>query len=132
MEHIPQNDIVPILKECHRLLRKGGIISLTIDYLDHWSYFDQNVSAYNFLKYSEQEWRKYNPALHYQNRLRHKDYFTAISQTDFEIVENHPKMPLEEDLGGLNRMKIAPIFHNNYSIEELAVKSSSIILRKKA
>ena len=71
LEHIPRDDIAGILAECRRILAEDGVMSFRIDYQDHFSYFDSRISVYNFLRYSERAWAWYNPALHYQNRLRH-------------------------------------------------------------
>jgi hypothetical protein len=62
------------MRECHRLCHSGSVLSLKIDYSDHYANADLTISKYNFLRYSAAEWRKYNPSLHYQNRLRHCDY----------------------------------------------------------
>ena len=57
LEHIPSNDILTILNECYRILKKGGIMCMTTDYRDHWSFHDNSISIYNFLKYSQREWK---------------------------------------------------------------------------
>lgn len=128
-EHIPLEDIILILNESYRILKPGGILSLIIDYQDHWSYFDDKLSAYNFLKYSDKEWKKYNPSLHYQNRLRHKDYLSIISKTDFEIMDIIPTMPSELDFDALNKLKIN-VKYKEYTINELSIKGSQIVLKK--
>jgi predicted SAM-dependent methyltransferase len=129
LEHIPKNDILLILKECYRILNKGGILSMTIDYQDHWSYFDKNISIYNYLKYTSREWKKYNPSLHYQNRMRHSDYLSLISQTDFKIVKEVPRQPNEIDKETLSKIEIAEEF-KNYEFEDLAIRGSEIVLIK--
>ncbi len=129
-EHIPKDDIVAILNECYRVLKPGGILSARIDYQDHWSYFDSNLSVYEFLKYSSAKWKIYNPSLHYQNRLRHKDYIEIISKTDFEVLEDNVDMPSSEGIQALKSMKIDDYFLNNYSFDELAVRRSWMVLRK--
>jgi SAM-dependent methyltransferase len=43
MEHIPPDDILKILNETYRIMKKGGILSMDIDYIDHWAYFDYFV-----------------------------------------------------------------------------------------
>src|SRR5262249_13944634 len=53
LEHVPPEDIRAILRECHRCLRDDGVMSFLIDYQDHYSYFDANISGYNFLRYSD-------------------------------------------------------------------------------
>ena len=44
LEHIPKKNILLILKECYRILNRGGILSMIIDYQDHWSYFDKKIN----------------------------------------------------------------------------------------
>lgn len=129
-EHIPKNIIPDILAECYRILNKGGIASFVIDYQDHWSYFDKSLSVYNFLIFSENEWAKYNPSLHYQNRLRHKDYLDLIKMTDFKVLEVQPVEPSDEDYKKIRELQIHPGFINDYALEELAIKSAHIILTK--
>lgn len=65
LEHIPFTDIIKIMKECYRILSYQGIMSIVIDYQDHWSYFDHSISVYNMLQYEKKEWEKYNPTRHY-------------------------------------------------------------------
>jgi len=130
LEHIPKNDISKILQECYRILKKYGIVSCFIDYTDHWSHFDRTISIYNFLKYSPSKWQRYNPSLHYQNRLRHKDYLELISQTGFDVLENSPVLPSKEEMESLRTLEIAPFFLRRYTTEELAIKRAKIVLRK--
>ncbi len=131
-EHIPISDILPILLECHRILKANGIFSIAIDYGDHWSHFDSNISRYNFLKFSPRQWEKYNPSLHFQNRLRHKDYLELMAKANFRIVEETAAIPVEREFDSLKKMKINDYFTDNYSYEELAVKGSKIVLQKEA
>src|SRR5205823_13839725 len=57
LEHIPPEAIRLILRECYRVLRDRGVISLLIDYNDHYTYSDHKISVYNFLRYSDWVWR---------------------------------------------------------------------------
>jgi len=129
LEHISSQDILLILKECYRILKKGGVISMTIDYKDHWSYFDKNISIYNYLKYSSKEWEKYNPKLHFQNRLRHSDYIKLISKTNFNIAKVSLIHPSSNDLGILETVKLHSDFLN-YDFFDLSTKGSEIVLIK--
>jgi len=129
LEHIPKKDILLILKESYRILNKGGILSVIIDYEDHWSFRDKNISVYNFLKYSSSEWKRYNPSLHYQNRMRHSDYLSLISQTDFKIVKNLPRYPNEIDKKTLKTLDIAEEY-KKYDLDDLSIKGSEIVLMK--
>jgi SAM-dependent methyltransferase len=128
-EHIPEQDLYFILNETYRILKQGGILSLIIDYRDHWSYFDNSISIYNFLTYSDRAWKKYNPSLHYQNRLRHKDYLNIISKTNFKIMEDIAELPSKEEIKILEKLAINNKF-KDYSIEELSIKGSLIVLKK--
>ena len=85
LEHVPTGEIPSLLAECRRLLRPGGVITLLIDYKDHYGAFDPSCSVYNFLRFSDRRWRKYSPSFHYQNRLRHSDYLRLVELAGFEI-----------------------------------------------
>lgn len=129
-EHIPKEAVPEIFSDCYRILKKGGILSCRIDYRDHWSYFDRNISIYNFLKYSPSKWRRYNPSLHYQNRFRHVDYLNIINQMDFEIIEDNPVPPSDKEMELLKTLEIDSVFLDNYTCDELAIKEAAIVLRK--
>lgn len=128
-EHVPEKDLYNILIETYNILKPGGIFILKIDYRDHWAFFDKNISIYNYLKYSDQEWERYNPSLHYQNRLRHIDHIKIIKKTSFEIVNVDLNLPSHEELIQLKSLKVSEKF-KKYNIDDLSIKSSIIVLRK--
>lgn len=128
-EHIPEKDLLPILLECYRILKTGGILALIIDYRDHWSFFDGGLSVYNFLTYSKAKWERYNPSLMYQNRLRHKDYTDIIRKTNFSITEEIPTHPSKELFDSIKGLEINESYRK-YTLEELSIIGSIIILRK--
>jgi SAM-dependent methyltransferase len=130
LEHIPANEIPLIFSECYRVLKTGGIMASTIDYVDHYSYFDKSISAYNFLKYPETTWQIYNPGIQYQNRLRHKDFLLAAGSAGFAIVEDDHYMPAVEDIKLIETMKLNNDFRSKYQSGELAIKNGFIVLRK--
>lgn len=86
LEHIPPLDIKKILAECRRILSPDGIMSMKIDYSDHYSHSDATIGPYNFLQFSEKEWAQHNHVHHYQNRLRHSDYSKMFSAAGFKIL----------------------------------------------
>lgn len=128
-EHIPPDDIKLILAECRRILNNDGLMSFKIDYQDHYYDFDKKISVYNFLQYSDSQWKKYNPDLHYQNRLRHKEYLKMFDEAGFEILEEYRTDGTEQDLEVISNLPIDSKF-KNFDIEELAVRESRLILRK--
>lgn len=129
LEHIPFHGIHAILEECHRILKEDGLMSFKIDYKDHYSYFDRSVSNYNFLKYSDKAWAIFNTDLHYQNRLRHMDYERLLKISGFDIIEERRVEATEADLKAIEQLQIDKMFRD-YTLEELSVRSSHIILRK--
>jgi len=129
LEHIPANDTRLILRECRRILRDDGLISILIDYDDHYSYFDSKISSYNFLKYSDRHWALFNPPLHYQNRLRHTDYVKLFESEGFEIVEEQRRDGRDAELKTIEQMSISDRF-KTYSLLNLAVRNALFVLRK--
>jgi hypothetical protein len=76
-------------------------VSSRIDLSDHFSHFDDSVSPYNFIRYSDRRWSLVNSALLYQNRLRRSDYVSAYERADLELVAERPWRPdvaLPDDL----------------------------------
>ncbi len=94
-EHVPEDDLAAIFRECFRLLRPGGAFSCRIDLQDHYSYFDRSISRYNFLRFSEGTWALVNSPIHFQNRLRAPDYLRLVRDAGFELVLERPSGPDE-------------------------------------
>jgi len=129
LEHIPPGEMAAILAECHRILRPGGLMSLDVDYQDHYSYFDPRITAYNFLRYSPRVWSIFSPSLHYQNRLRHPDYLELVKAAGFTILEEKRTEGSAEDLGAIERLALHDGFRT-YSPRDLAVRGSVLVLSK--
>ncbi|MGO9936530.1 MAG: class I SAM-dependent methyltransferase [Terracidiphilus sp.] len=123
LEHVPKQDIGAILTECKRILRDDGVVAFRIDYQDHYSYYDPKVSIYNFLQYTDAEWRKYSPSLHFMNRLRHRDYLELFKAAGFEVLAEVTYEIREEDLAVLSKLPLAPRFAG-YSERELAIRGA--------
>jgi len=130
MEHIPPKDLSLILQECYRLLKPDGVVSFKIDYQDHYSYFDPNISAYNFLCYSEKAWVCYNSSLHYQNRLRHRDYLELMTRAGFMVLEDSHKEE-ESDINLLRTLPLDHSFQTCYEPRELAIRCSHLVAGKR-
>ncbi len=126
LEHIPPNDLLLILQECSRILVDGGVMSHLIDYQDHYSYFDPSITRYNFLRYDARAWRWFNSSLHFQSRLRHKDYLQLLGNAGFNCVQDCPRLN-PQNFYELRSVPIAEEFRHTYSEEELAVWSAHIV-----
>jgi ubiquinone/menaquinone biosynthesis C-methylase UbiE len=130
LEHIPSEIIIPILKESHRILSPDGVFSAVIDYSDHWSHFDQSITQYNYLKFSTNEWQKYNPSLQYQNRLRHSDYIRFFEQSGFEILNEEKFYPDQNQIELLKTLPLAQEFQK-YTFDDLSITGCWIAGKKK-
>ena len=87
LEHIPKNELEEILHILKDIIKKDGIISALIDYSDHYSHTDKNISSLNFLKFNSKKWKNYNTPMLFQNRLRHQDYRKLFQSEGFKIFE---------------------------------------------
>ena len=89
-----------LFKDLGIVLKKSGYISARIDYSDHYSHTDRNISELNFLKYSEKQWQNYNNTYLYQNRLRHDDYVKLLNNSSFfkEYRDLRTKQVLVEEV----------------------------------
>lgn len=120
LEHIPGGVIEAIFREFHRVLKPEGLMSHHIDLSDHYSHFDRSLTVYNFLRYSDREWQRYNNDLQYQNRLRLSDYRALHETSGWRVLaEKNLRKPLEE-------LRSVPVAEQYRDFEEsdLAVHSS--------
>lgn len=127
LEHVPESQIGPLLRECRRLLKPAGVMSHDVDMEDHYSYMDRRISGYNFLRFSDRAWRLLNSPLEHQNRLRLPDYKRMIVEAGFRILESDVRWGTPDDLRSIDELGIAPRFRD-YSPEELAAKSAHFVL----
>ena len=128
-EHIPPFLFPDIMKECHRVLKDDGVVSIFINYADHYCSIDDSINEYNFLQYSEKKWKKYNPSLHYVNRLRHVDFVNIFKNAGFEIIEETIFRPDKWE-SKVKNFPFAEEFTSKYSLDELSITSANFVLKK--
>lgn len=97
LEHIPKDVITGIWKEVYRVLRPGGIVCAVIDYSDHYAHTDRSLSRLNYLTFTDAQWKRYNHACHYQNRLRHGQHLKLLANAGFEIVSARAELPVSPE-----------------------------------
>ncbi len=102
-------------------------MSFQIDYMNHYSYFDPSISAYNFLRFDDRAWRRYNPSLHFQNRLRHTQHLALLDDAGSAVVEELPSLGDDADVELLRRLPLAPPFRGS-ALDDLAVRASRLVL----
>lgn len=117
LEHIPSADIDAILCESARLLAPDGVVSCSVDMADHYAFDDPRISVYNYLRYPDRVWRLINSSLHYQNRLRARDYLDKFERAGLAVVESVPDRSRQAEL---DSVPLAPHFAERYTPDELA------------
>ena len=125
-EHIPEAVLVNILKEFMRILKDHGAMSHFIDLSDHFAHFDHSISIYNFLRFSDFQWRIIDNSIQPQNRLRIADYHRILRKTDvnYEVFDFR-----EGDFNALKSVRLHQRYAE-YSMNDLAVSHCHFIATK--
>ncbi|MGB5636835.1 MAG: hypothetical protein WBM86_29195, partial [Waterburya sp.] len=131
-EHIPRDTLKQILEEGNRIISNNGLFIHKVDYSDHFSHSDPNISAINFLQYSDDQWDKYAGNRYmYMNRLRHDDFIDLFESVKHDIVEAQTSISERaQQLLQNNEIQLDQQFQTK-SKETLSIGSSWIISRKK-
>lgn len=126
LEHIPPGVLPAIFRNVSSSLSEGGVSIHAIDYSDHYAR-DGGVSRYNFLQFSDEDWRPFNAGLHYVNRLRHSQYIKVMKDAGLQVAEAEthegdypPDLQVSEAFSGFDK-KDLHIMRSRIS----AVKSES-------
>ena len=128
LEHIPPASLKSIFQECYRLCHDKSIVSMKIDYSDHYCHTDNNITPYNYLQYGDRFWSYLNPDIHYQNRLRHSDYKRLFEEAGFKIINDTSYTP-DNGLEQLANLKIDRAF-SHYDAEDLGKIRGHFVLMK--
>ncbi len=122
-EHIHKNILIDILIEFKRVLKTNGIMSHFIDLSDHFAHFDKSITIYNFLKFSQAQWKMIDNSIQPQNRMRFKDYKVIYEDLQIPITEEQIR---EGNIEELSKVKV----HRDYakhSKEELAISHGYVV-----
>ena len=92
---------------------------------DQYASFDNSITPFNFLNYSEKKWKWYNNPIIPQSRLRISDYRGIFKECGWDIVEERNSLGSIDDLRSI---QIAPEFRK-YKEEDLLVIYSWIVTR---
>jgi methyltransferase family protein len=96
LEHVTPDDLCSILIEGRRIVKDDGLFVHAIDYTDHFSHSDSSISAINFLRYSDAQWRRYgNTRFMYSNRLRHDDFLELFGSLGYQLLAEEPDVKPE-------------------------------------
>lgn len=84
-EHIPADMLPSILSACWELCAPAGVMSHTIDLIDHGHYVDSRLSQFNYLRFSPRQWKLVGNDIQHENRLRRPDYYAAYAAAGVPI-----------------------------------------------
>lgn len=123
-EHIYPDILVQILKEFKRVVKKEvGVMSHFIDMSDHFAHFDKSINIYNFLQFSDNQWKWIDNSIQPQNRMRIYDYKNIYAELAIPIlVESFRK-------GNVDELKTISLSKKylNIPLDEIAISHCHIV-----
>jgi len=128
LEHVAPDAVDAIFREAMRILAPGGVMFHSVNCGDHYAYVDGSINQLNYLKYSDREWRRWDNAFLYQNRMRAYEFVDRALAAGFDIVLN-TECARESRLAQLAAMHVHPQFAH-IPPERLCVTSIDFIGRK--
>ena len=122
-EHVYPDILADILKEFVRVVKPDGLMSHFIDMSDHFAHLDQQISIYNFLQFSDQQWQWIDNTIQPQNRWRITQYRDLYQQLGIPISEEQNRKGNPEVV---KSMSLAAPF-SEISPEEVAISHSYVV-----
>jgi SAM-dependent methyltransferase len=99
-EHIHRSILPEFIQDLHRLLKPGGYSIQSINLGDHLSYYDASVSPKNYLRYSDQVWRRFfENDVQYINRVQRPEWLELFRKAGLELVE---EIAVSTDIDSIN------------------------------
>jgi SAM-dependent methyltransferase len=117
LEYIPPAALANMLAEFKRVARPGAVLCHFINLGDEYAKFDSTITPFNFLKYSDAQWRLLDSPFTRKNRLRISDYRELLLQAGGTILQEDL---VNGDPRDLERIRLAPRFQH-YSPADLLV-----------
>lgn len=124
-EHVPEPALLALFQEAKRVLRPNGHVLHCINCGDHYAYSDAGITQLNYLQFSDEEWKRWNNDLHFQNRLRARDFIEMADGAGLAIASAETFVN-PAWLRQVEQMELAPQFRR-YKPEELAATSLTLI-----
>jgi hypothetical protein len=127
LEHVEPTLLPGLLRESRRLIGARGVSLHAVACNDHYAHFDRTISFVHYLQFDARQWRLWNNALNYQNRLRAPDFIAAARDAGLEIVhEERAVRPGSRE--ALATMRVAPEFAS-YAAEDLVATTVNFVAR---
>jgi len=126
LEYIPAPVLSIILSEFHRVLKPDAVMVHRIDMADQYSFFDHSITPFNFLRFTNSQWKYLNSPLIPLTRLRLSDYERLFAAAAFATEE------LETTSGRLEDLRQVPLSAEFMQYEEadLLVLDAYIVSRR--
>jgi hypothetical protein len=128
LEYIPRHILVLMFSEFKRLSTPDAIMSHFINLLDEYCHFDKAITPFNFLKYSERQWKFLSSPLIWKNRLRISDYRDLLTKAGYEVTK---ELNTSGSTRELEQVPLAPAFRA-YSQADLLVLRSWLVAKCRA
>jgi SAM-dependent methyltransferase len=128
-EHVPVPQIRTILREARRVLRPNGVVIHGIDLSDHFSYFDSSITKINFLRFSDQRWKRWAGNQYmYHNRLRASEMIKLFEEAGVQINGKSEALD-KRSLDEIRRGFPLDARFRSMSPEELAITNINVMGR---
>ncbi len=122
-EHVYPEVLKGILKKFKQLVHPQGIQSHFIDMSDHFAHFDHSINIYNFLRFSDQAWKRIDNSVQPQNRWRMSEYEILYKELGINISEIDAR---KGDLEALGSIKLAEKY-TSFDSKDLAISHAYVI-----
>jgi len=119
LEHVNKNEVYTTMKELHRISKKDGICSHSVDLRDHLT------GSLNHLRVPECLWEATGMNRNSTNRLRYPDFLRLFKKTGFTLVRTRRRcwktLPISKE-----RLSHP---YRAYNENDLRVRSFDIVLK---
>jgi hypothetical protein len=126
LEHIYQPMLQNILQNYAHHTNQNGYHLHVIDMNDHFSHIDSSITKYNYLQFSNEQWKLIDNNLQPQNRLRITDFENIFLKIDLKIIKE-VSMPAEME--SFNSIILHQDF-KKYNAERCAIPNTTMLLQK--
>jgi hypothetical protein len=92
LEHIYSKILPDFIRDFYRILKPGGHSIQVIDLGDHLAYYDRGVCRKNYLRFSDNVWRRFlENDVQYFNRVQRPTWLEFFRSAGLELVEETTK-----------------------------------------
>jgi hypothetical protein len=112
LEHIPPESLYSVLLEGARVVKQSGLLVHCIDFSDHYSHDDGEITAVNFLQFDEKAWASYAAnRFAYHNRLRVDEFMALVGRVGLQVLTSDVQIgERARTLLERNQLRLAPRF----------------------